>query len=113
MIGPTFYSSDFFIIQDTDDSRAERIKRILLTSPGERVLNVEFGSHLKTMIFESQEVVHNSLPFVLKQDIETWDQTVVVLDVKIEINEQKANVKLQLQDKETKESLEYGLVLSY
>ena len=114
--GPVFYDNDFFSIASENKGLIERLKRLLLTVPGERVNKPEYGSRLKMMIFESAEVVYNSLPFIVKEDIERWEPTVRVDDIRVAIDESKdhkiAKLTILLFDLQNKEELEYELQLN-
>ena len=113
MRGPAFYTTDFFEIQSDKTLLLERLKRILLTIPGERVNNTEFGSHLKMYLFETDANVLANLPTILRDDLNKWEPTVNVQDISVDIEDHIAYVKISLSMKDTGEAFDYDLSLEF
>lgn len=113
MRGPAFYTSSFFEIQSDKTLLLERLKRILLTIPGERVNNTEFGSHLKMYLFETDINLLANLPTILREDLNKWEPTVNVQDVIVDIQDHIAYINILLTMKETGETFDYDLSLEF
>ena len=113
MRGPAFYTTSFFEMQSDKTLLLERLKRILLTIPGERVNNTEFGSHLKMYLFETDVNILDNLPSILRDDINKWEPTVDVQDITVEIEDHIAYVRVLLSMKETGETFDYDLSLEF
>jgi hypothetical protein len=57
----------------------QSIKRILMTTPGERVMQPEFGCKLKSIVFEPNDsVLVGDIHYILKEAIKRWEPRVVV-----------------------------------
>lgn len=114
MKGPCFYDDDFFIIAENNKNLIEDIKRILLTIPGERPNNPDFGSYLRYYLFESSNKVSNELTNVIKNDIEKWIPTVEVLNNTIEISDgHNARLTFTVLDYQLSESFDYDLSIQF
>lgn len=50
--GVGFYSKDWFAIKENKDLLYESIIRILMTTPGERVMRPDFGAGMRDNLFE-------------------------------------------------------------
>lgn len=60
----------------------ESILQILGTRPGERFMNPEFGSHVRDLVFESNDtVLKGLLQHYIIDAIEQWEKRIVVTDV--------------------------------
>lgn len=118
MKGVSLYGEDFFVIKENQELKKENITRILLTSPGERVNNPDFGSPLKEYIFEQESIVRNDIIERLKSSIERWEPSVQINDIKLEektlnsgINTLKIN--LELTDKDSLLEFDYETLIKY
>jgi len=109
--GPGFYGKDFAIIKSGIDATIERMKRILMTIPGERVGNPNFGSRFKYYMISPIEDIQR-LSFIIKEDIEQWEPTVSVDDVQIRTNfpeQHVASITIAFTIKDTGETINYNL----
>lgn len=114
MKGIGILNSDFPIIKDGIQSTIENVKRILLTIPGERVGNTEFGSSLKKFLFEPDFEVINSLETILKDEIERWEPTVTIESIEINMTEEHiAKVDMKMFSNVYGEPISYELALEY
>jgi phage baseplate assembly protein W len=118
MKGVALYGEDFFIIKEDLELKKENITRILLTSPGERVNNLEFGSPLKDYIFEQESIIRIDLIERIKTAIQRWEPRVKVNDLRLEestlnsgINTIK--VEIDLLDTDTLIEFTYDTLIKY
>jgi phage baseplate assembly protein W len=114
MKGVAFYDKDFLEIKSDTDLIFENITRILLTLPGERVANVEFGCKLKSFIFESATVLQEDVDEEIKASITKWEPRVKVASVSAKIkDENKVYIKLDLINRESLKEFNYETIISY
>jgi phage baseplate assembly protein W len=66
---------------------ADNIKNLLLTMPGERRFNNEFGSGLYNLLFQQSELEVNKdiIVDIVQRDIDRWLVGVIINDVKVEL----------------------------
>ena len=74
--GIGIYDEDTFSTEIDLDVYQESISRILLTSPGERVLNPLFGSRLKELLFELDFVMQEEVNGAISKAITRWEPRV-------------------------------------
>lgn len=72
----------------TADQVSDNIKNLLLTKPGERRFNNEFGSSIYKLLFEQRdmEVTKNVIVDTIQRDIDKFLNGVIVNDVKVNIS---------------------------
>lgn len=71
----------------------ESIHQILGTELGERVMELYFGSHLSTHVFDSHdEASYNLIRYEIKEALETFEPRIKVSDSDIRISEQPNNL---------------------
>ena len=118
MNGVALYGEDFFVIKKDQDLIKENITRILLTAPGERVNNSDFGSPLKDYLFEQESVVRNDISDRIKSSIERWEPRVKVNDLRLKettLNSGVNTLKIEIDilDKETLLEFTYDTLIKY
>lgn len=60
----------------------ESILQILGTRPGERLMNPDFGSHVRDLVFEPNDaVLKGLLRHYIIDSLERWEKRIVVTDV--------------------------------
>jgi phage baseplate assembly protein W len=74
----------------------ERIGRIIMTSPLERVNNPLFGSLTETYLFEFPNVLIQNIEFEIRSKIQAYEPNVQVNNVDIIIEKDVANIKVFL-----------------
>ena len=100
MKGPGCYDNDFYSIKSDIDLLKESIARILLTSPGERVNNPNFGSKLKTMLFDVDVYLMEDISQEIARSIQKWEPRVNIIETLVEkMDEYTISVKLTVQSK--------------
>ena len=72
---------DFFEVKTDNDLLSESISRILLTVPGERVNQPEFGSNLKSFLFELDDALDEEIKVEIASVIQRWEPRVSLQDI--------------------------------
>ncbi len=68
----------------------ESIIQILGTSPGERFMRPEFGSRLKSLVFEANdEVLKGLIRHTIVEAIQRWEKRVIVTAVTFDVSPQE------------------------
>lgn len=114
MKGISFYGQDFFVIKYETDLIKENISRILLTLPGERVLNYNFGCKLKSFLFAPDLVLQEDVENEIKQSITRWEPRVDIISVSAEMVESnQVYIKIDLINRTTLQEFDYETVIRY
>jgi uncharacterized protein len=100
---------------DTSDHIKDEIMTILLTNPGERVNEPEFGCGLKERVFSpNDEILSTLIDLKISQALDRWLGDKIVTD---EINVQSIDERLLIEIvytvKETSEQNDMVLTVSY
>lgn len=74
----------------------ERVARIIMTFPGERVNNPEFGSLLEKYLFQRETVLEQHVKSELKAKIEKYEPRVYVSTSSVSYSEHTATVNINL-----------------
>lgn len=77
-----------------DELIRERIGRILMTNPLERVNNPNFGSLVGTYLFELPNILLQNIELEIRRRIEAYEPTVFVQTVSLVIDRDIANIKV-------------------
>jgi len=74
-----------FLLNTTyEDMILQNLKNLILTSPGERVWDPEFGIGLRGYLFELQSsTINNELAAKINEQIETYMPFIEILDVEV------------------------------
>ena len=74
-----------FLLNTTyEDMILQNLKNLILTSPGERVWDPEFGVGLRRHLFELQsDTINNELAAKINEQIETYMPFIEILDVEV------------------------------
>ena len=79
-------SQNITIVKDAESVR-QSIKMILSTFPGERIMEPEFGSRVRELLFEPlDDVTSNLLRSEIRNAIEKWENRVSVSSVDVNPN---------------------------
>lgn len=114
MKGVALYGEEFFIIKSDTDLIKENISRILLTLPGERVMNYDFGCKLKSYLFAPDLVLQEDVESEIKISITRWEPRVVVNSLTVEtVDGNKVYIKLNLISRTTLEEFDYETIIRY
>lgn len=112
--GPIFYNKSFFIIEEDENLLKENITRILLTLPGERVNNPQFGSRLRLFIFELDSILQEDLKNEILSAINRWEPRVNILDIQTQnVNERAIALKIACQNKDTLEEFDFEKIFRF
>lgn len=74
----------------------ERVGRIIMTFPGERVNNPEFGSLLEMYLFQRDNVLEQHVKTELKSKIEKYEPRVSVINSEVTYKDNVATVNIKL-----------------
>lgn len=95
--------------QDEREHIIENVKRILTTRPGERVGNLNFGSNLSKLIFQSERSIEDIFREIIRS-VEKWEPRVVVVDCSLlRYEDDTLEVNLELRLKTSGEMIETSL----
>ena len=106
MKGLGFYENDFFIIKTDSDLIAESVKRILMTSKGERVGLPFFGVGLKRRLFEPGDILESEgIEKEINDQIEEYEPRVTSenISVDIEDNYMSVSISYKIKGEETED----------
>jgi phage baseplate assembly protein W len=79
-------SQNITIVKDAESVR-QSIKMILSTFPGERIMEPEFGSRVRELLFEPlDDITSNLLRSEIRDAIEKWENRVSVSSVDVNPN---------------------------
>ena len=83
-----------FLLNTTyEDMILQNLKNLILTSPGERVWDPEFGIGLRRYLFELQsDTINNELAVKINEQIETYMPFIEILDVEVLRNTKVENM---------------------
>lgn len=111
MKGIGFYGNDFYFINYDEKLIKENIIRIILTSPGERVMS-NFGSKLKSFLMNQENVLREEVEDEIISSITKWEPRVNVINIEVESTEENtARVRLDLQIKQTLNNLNLDTII--
>ena len=115
MRGIGIYTKDFMYIKEDLDLIKENIRRVLLTSPGERIGNPYFGCYLKNLIFEPEPIIRSDIEDTIIEAIERWVPNVKVISFSSETDPQKcsAKVNMEIQSTELNLTFDYDTLINY
>ena len=77
--GKTF---DFDYIDETPELIRQNFKNLLLTSPGERVMNPEFGVGVRNYLFEDMTQIKKDLKERIRNQIRQYMPYIVLTNIK-------------------------------
>lgn len=93
--GLGFYGQEFFIIKTDADLIAESIKRILMTSKGERVGLPFFGVGLKRRLFEPGDILESEgIEKEIRDQIEEYEPRVTLDSSTVNFEDHYLNVEI-------------------
>lgn len=114
MKGVAIFGHDFFVIKSDLNLIKENISRILLTLPGERVLNNAFGCKLQSYLFEPDLVLQEDVESEIRQSITRWEPRVEIKNISVSmIENRKVFIKVNLINKESLQVFDYETVIRY
>jgi phage baseplate assembly protein W len=111
MKGLGFYGENFLVFKSDKNLIRENIIRILLTSPGERVMS-NFGSRLKDFLFEPENILAQEVEGEIRKAISLWEPRVEIINIFIsEVEKNTVRLKLDCLIKETLEDLNLDTII--
>jgi len=110
---PTFYDTDFLVIDEDIDVLRESVKRIIMTSPGERVNNPLFGCKLKRYLFDFETYLEEDIKGEILNSITRWEPRVEVTSILItKESDFRFSVIIDCQKKNSAETFSIDTVFS-
>ena len=107
------YDNDFLAIKTGNSALSESIKRILMTSPGERVNHPLFGCMLKESIFNFSSYLTEDIVINITKAINKWEPRVKVLQVSVsQTDQQTFKIFLNVQNISTSETFTISQILN-
>lgn len=104
----TLYTGDFLTIQEDEAAVRENISRILITRPGERVNNPNFGSKVREFLFAIDVVMQEEIESEIARAVNRWEPRVQITNVSTERkNENTFIVNISGAFKDTLEPFTY------
>lgn len=85
----------------------ERVGRIIMTSPYERINSPLFGSLTETFLFQLPNVLMQNLELHLKQRIEYYEPRLIVNSSSIKINKDIVDITINMVKRENFEPLTF------
>jgi len=85
---------------EDDELLLERVARIIMTNPLERVNNPLFGSFLETYLFQLPNVLRQYIESEIKNKIEFYEPRLLVDRVDIKINKDIADIYVYMVKRE-------------
>jgi phage baseplate assembly protein W len=102
--GLVFYNKDTLMFSESpSDLICENVKRILLTRPGERPNNLEFGSRLRNFLF-MPEMLMSDIALEIQSSVNHWEPRAQITGIEVgKIDEETIMIKLSIKNKVTGE----------
>ena len=87
------------ILKDMDvEALKTSIRSILLTIPGTRRMQPEFGANLESKLFEPlDETTGRAIGKIITEQIEQWDSAITIRQVAIEVDEDNHRYNISIQ----------------
>lgn len=99
--GLAFYNQkDFNFAAESDRFIAENVVRILMTTPGERVNNLSFGSKLRSYLFQP-EMLMEDLAREIVTSVNRFEPRAEVVNIEVSMKEEVVYIKLTIKNKTT------------
>jgi phage baseplate assembly protein W len=112
--GLCFYGEESPVVKQDLDLLEESITRILLTVPGERVGNVNFGSRLQNYLFDLSAVFIEEARSDIYSAINKWEPRVNVTNITINVVDvETAVIRIECIVKETLELFSIEKILKF
>jgi uncharacterized protein len=110
--GVSHFGEDFYLIKSDNDLIKENIERILLTAPGERIMNTAFGCNLKNYIFEPDTILKEDVISDIKSAITKWEPRVNIVYINANMTDPGvARIDISLINKVTLEPFDYNTII--
>ena len=112
--GVGFINKDWFAIKQGKDLIYESIIRILMTSPGERVMNPTFGVGMRNKVFMTITAdTLQDLAFEIHSKLVQFENRIKVVEVQTEFDESDLALKIHLFTQRTDSTETEEITLSY
>ena len=86
----------YLLTKDLTENTKQKLKTLIFTNPGERVMNVDFGVGFSSLLFENAtDDVLEDLKERLFTQVDQYLPFVRIVDVKTELNENTAYLRVE------------------
>lgn len=112
--GLTFYDKEFCVFSESTALLKENIIRILMTRPGERINNLNFGSRLQEYIFSNSALAVEDILSEIKNSIERCEPRITVNNVVLENKDTEneiLSISIYAVENSTKEVIDVGVTV--
>jgi phage baseplate assembly protein W len=112
--GVGIYNTESPTIKQDLDLLEENITRILLTMPGERVGNPNFGCKFKSFLFDQSVIMKEEVVSEIATAITRWEPRVDINNIKLtDVDPNTLAVRLEMTVKETLEIFTFEKVIKF
>jgi len=73
------------------------LKNIILTNPGERIMDAKFGLGIKRYLFEQETTSFEEVSFSLKNQVKKYAPYIKILDLQINVLENSMSVSVRYE----------------
>lgn len=95
--GVGFYNEDWFVLKEDKDLIYESVIRVLMTSPGERVMRPSFGVGLNKKLFSSiTPDLLQDLAVTIHNTLSLYEDRVVIKEIQTELTNERDAIKIHI-----------------
>lgn len=100
------------LIDKVKDLAKQNLKNIILTSPGERVYNIDFGVGARRVLFEQKSTAEYYLKSKIKEQVAKYAPYIIIQDMIFMPDEEYNSANLKIKFAITAQSIEDILEVS-
>lgn len=86
----------FTLLKTLPEVAAQNFRMLLLTEPGERVWDANYGVGIKRYLFENEQKVKAELPTIIQNQTRTYLPYIRIININLIPNESKEIVNYQI-----------------
>lgn len=86
----------FTLLKTLPEIAAQNFRMLLLTEPGERVWDVNYGVGLKRYLFENEQKVKAELPIAIQNQVKIYLPYIRIININLIPNEGREIVNFQI-----------------
>ena len=80
------------LTKDIVENTRQNLKNLILTSPGEKIMDPEFGVGLRRLLFEQRDIVASQAAALINEQVEIYMPYIEILDVVIAPTSENINI---------------------